>query len=432
MARTVRDPTLDTRTARSRLPQRHKPFWRRIDRRCHLGYYRGKRGGTWVARYRLDDGKYAEKRIGTADDVQDADGVLVLSFTQAQAKARNWFSEQARKEAGEEDDEPSSYTVAAAMEDYLYWYERENKASGYRSTKTTVSTHILPELGDIEVAKLTMARIEDWHHGLAATPLRVRPARGKPAAFGAPPEDGDDDARRRRKSTANRILTVLKAGLNRARRMKRLQVPSAEAWREVKAFKGADAPKIRYLTAAECTRLVNACAPDFRLLVQAALLTGCRYGELIALRVDDYNPDSGTVTIREAKAGKPRHIPLNAAGVTFFERTAAGRRGDERMLVRADGEAWGRSQQGRRFNDAAKAAKILGASFHSLRHSYGSALAMEGVPMGVIAVALGHSDSRLTEKFYAHLAPSYVADTIRANLPTLGVVESDTVTPLRK
>jgi hypothetical protein len=47
-------------------------------------------------------------------------------------------------------------------------------------------------------------------------------------------------------------------------------------------------------------------------------------------------------------------------------------------------------------------------------------LAMRGVPMGVIAAQLGHRDTRMTEKHYAHLAPSYVADTIRANFPKLG------------
>jgi hypothetical protein len=44
--------------------------------------------------------------------------------------------------------------------------------------------------------------------------------------------------------------------------------------------------------------------------------------------------------------------------------------------------------------------------------------------MGVIAAQLGHADTRMTEKHYAHLAPSYVADTVRAALPPLGVVES--------
>ena len=60
-------------------------------------------------------------------------------------------------------------------------------------------------------------------------------------------------------------------------------------------------------------------------------------------------------------------------------------------------------------------------TFHILRHTHGSHLAMNGVPMGVIAAQLGHADTRMTEKHYAHLAPSYVAQTIRANFPVLGL-----------
>jgi hypothetical protein len=44
---------------------------------------------------------------------------------------------------------------------------------------------------------------------------------------------------------------------------------------------------------------------------------------------------------------------------------------------------------------------------------------------------LGHADTRMTEKHYAHLAPSYVADTIRAHFPTLGIAEESIVTPKR-
>ena len=47
--------------------------------------------------------------------------------------------------------------------------------------------------------------------------------------------------------------------------------------------------------------------------------------------------------------------------------------------------------------------------------------------MGVIAAQLGHSDTRMTEKHYAHLAPSYVADTIRASLPKLGIVTESNI-----
>jgi hypothetical protein len=37
-----------------------------------------------------------------------------------------------------------------------------------------------------------------------------------------------------------------------------------------------------------------------------------------------------------------------------------------------------------------------------------------------VASALGHADARMTEKHYAHLAPSPVAQLIRDNLPSLG------------
>jgi integrase len=67
-----------------------------------------------------------------------------------------------------------------------------------------------------------------------------------------------------------------------------------------------------------------------------------------------------------------------------------------------------------------------------LRHTHGATLAMRGVPMGVIAEQLGHADTRMTEKHYAHLAPSYVADTIRAHFPTLGIAGDTRVTPLNR
>jgi integrase len=83
--------------------------------------------------------------------------------------------------------------------------------------------------------------------------------------------------------------------------------------------------------------------------------------------------------------------------------------------------------------DACQRAKIKPAvSFHVLRHTHGSTLAMRGVPMGVIAEQLGHADTRMTEKHYAHLAPSYVADTIRAHFPTLGIASEGPVRPLRR
>ena len=50
--------------------------------------------------------------------------------------------------------------------------------------------------------------------------------------------------------------------------------------------------------------------------------------------------------------------------------------------------------------------------------------------MAVIAKQLGHADTRMTEKHYAHLAPNYIADTIRANFPNLGITEINHVVAL--
>jgi integrase len=188
---------------------------------------------------------------------------------------------------------------------------------------------------------------------------------------------------------------------------------------------------VRYLTGAECVRLVNACPEDFRSMVRAALLTGCRYGELAALRATDLNADAGTLAVRASKSGKARHVVLTDEGRNFLAAAAAGRAGADLIFTRPDGKPWGKSHQQRPLALACRRAGIRPAvSFHVLRHTHGSTLAMRGVPLPVIARQLGHTDSRMTERHYAHLAPSYVADAIRAGFPTLGIVEQGKVTSL--
>lgn len=236
---------------------------------------------------------------------------------------------------------------------------------------------------------------------------------------------------RRRKATANRILTSLKAALNKAVELGKLK-GSSEEWRRVKPFLKVDAPKIRYLAVEECTRLLNACDPVFRPLVRAALLTGCRYGELTRMRVADFNRDMALVTVTESKSGKPRHVPLTDEGRRHFDAMTAGKGGGELIFTHADGSPWGRSHQTRPMQDASTAAQISPlVGFHDLRNTYGALLAMRAVSLLVIAELLGHSDTRITQRHYAHLSPSYVADTLRANLPEFGgSVDNGNVTRL--
>ena len=100
MAGRVLESNLESREARSRLVPRHKPYWHGLDRGCDLGYYKGKELGVWIARFPRGKGRYAERRVGFADDFVDADGVAVMDFKQARGAARNWFAEQAIEQAG--------------------------------------------------------------------------------------------------------------------------------------------------------------------------------------------------------------------------------------------------------------------------------------------------------------------------------------------
>jgi integrase len=428
MARTVRDTRLDTRAARLRLKLQHKPYWRTVDQGAHIGYYKGVRGGKWLARYYEGAGKgYAETTLALADDTQDADGRTVLTYSQAQAKARKWFTERARLLDGGAPVPSGPYLVADAMRDYLDWYGQHRKA--LVATTRAANAHVLPSLGDRDIAKLTTRQIRDWHNHLANAPAGRRVPKSGQRKSPPKPPTGPDEIRRRR-ATANRVLTVLKAALNHAWREGK--VSSDEAWRRVTPFRDVDAPIVRYLTEAEQVRLVNASAPDFRPLVRAALLTGCRYGELVTLKASDFNPDAGTLAIRTSKSGKPRHVVLTDEGRSFFSQSTASLNRQDLVFKRADGKAWGASHQQRPLAAACKGARIKPAiSFHVLRHSHASMLAMNGVPLGVIAAQMGHADTRMTERHYAHLSPNYVAETIRASFPVLGIVAKPATRQIR-
>lgn len=416
MARTPRKHSLESRTERAKIKGKGR-HWVRIGKGLALGYRPSKAGGTWYTRKKLEGDNYRFEAIGQADDLREADGVEVLDYFQAADKARTGTAVKVEKS--------TKYRVGEALDEYLEWFRAHRKS--VRDTEISIDGHIRPRLGSVEVGKLTARQIRQWMQAVLEAPRIVR---GKEK----PVDASDPEAVRRRKATVNRVLTILKAALNFAYHEGR--TPSADEWRKVKPYPGVDVPKVRYLTEKECTRLMNACEPDFRSLVQGALLTGCRYGELIRLEVGDYHADAGSIHIRVAKGGKPRFVPLTEEGQAFFKRQTAGKiagrifehdstewmPGEKRMVQRTIRIPWGESHQSRPMQEACAKAKIKPpVSFHDLRHTYASLLAKAGVPLQIIAAALGHADIRMTERHYAHLAPDHVAQQIRANLPALGI-----------
>ena len=400
--KTIREKKLDSASARAKLKPSGKPYWRAIDAGLHLGYRKGLRGGKWVLRRYLGGERYAVETVAAADDHSPADGVGILDFFQAQRRAREIAALAAPASA-------APFTVAAALDAYFARLEDEGSKS-LADARGRARLHILPKLGAIMVAGLTREVLSKWLRDLA------RKA-----------EDGD--AVRQHRASANRVLTILRAALNQAFRDGRINGDSA--WRTVKPFREVDSPRLRYFTKDEVTRLVNAAQGNFRDLVLAALHTGCRYGELTRLRAGDFNPDSGTVFVGQSKSGKARHVVLTGEGRRFFEVLAAGRAGDALILAHADGSEWGPSHQIRPMVEACKAARITpAAGFHILRHTNASHLVMAGVPLNVVAHNLGHADTRMTERHYAHLAPSYISEQIRKFAPEYGAGKSTNIVPI--
>src|SRR5215813_7608397 len=93
MARKVRDKDLGDRASRTKLKPSGKPYWRILDQGLHLGYRKNKNSGKWVVRLYQKGAKkpYVTDTLpGVADDKADPDNDAVLSFFQAQVKAREW------------------------------------------------------------------------------------------------------------------------------------------------------------------------------------------------------------------------------------------------------------------------------------------------------------------------------------------------------
>jgi hypothetical protein len=305
MAGLTKHANLTTPRARRRLKAGRMPHWQDIVRgKAHLGWQRwpGEKSGRWVLRRYLKRNQYRVVELGVADDALPADGIRIWDYTQAVAAAQAQLALTPAK--------PTRYTVGVAMAGYL----TPNLAALGRPTSDARSrsqVHILPALGDLAVADLTAERLRAWLATMASMPKQTRPTGNKPqwrpAAVG-------DEAQRARRATANRVLAMLKAALNFA--FDEGRVSSNAAWgRRLKPFRAVAAARVRWLTAAEGSRLIAAATPDFAALVRAALESGCRYGELTRLVVEDFNQAAGTLTIRRSKPGKVRQCDIDAGGL---------------------------------------------------------------------------------------------------------------------
>ena len=246
--------------------------------------------------------------------------------------------------------------------------------------------HILPALGRLPVEAVERRQVVELHRGLSDRPV-----------------------------AANRAVKTLA-------HMYRL----GEGWGLVPAGcnpcrsigKYPERGRERFLTDAEFTRLGRALdeavdtgtvPPMAAAAIRLLMLTGCRKGEVLALRWADVDLDAGELRLAEAKSG-PRAVQLAPPVVRLLE-----------DMPRRAGSPWvfpGRDRDGRysaggidkAWQAVREAAKLEDVRIHDLRHSFASRALALGETLPVIGKLLGHSDIETTAR-YAHLAQDSIHET---------------------
>ncbi len=205
-------------------------------------------------------------------------------------------------------------------------------------------------------------------------------------------------------------------------------------------FKGIELPKLdnarqRFLTTEEMDRLLSELKErqlqnvyDLALL---ALHTGCRAGEAFGLRASDVNFSTGFVTYVDTKNSDIRHVPMTAAVRTMLKRRIAAGQGPSALVFRSTkgSEIGEMSHAFKRvcddlFNEGVEDRRYR-VTYHSLRHTFASHLAMGGENVFTIADLLGHRTLAMVKR-YSHLSGQHRAKAIERlekNLQPAKVIE---------
>lgn len=291
MARVFADLRLQDRSARSRLRVRRNPYWRMVCEGQHLGYYKGARGGTWIARYRPPGtpGNGTKLALGVADDTGDANGDTLLNWKQALDKAMHWFELQAK--GGTETALNPDITVAQAVDAYLEMRNARRATQAGRAVLSDASSSLTRHvLEDARLARVTLAK-------LAEADLKAWQQRTL-----------------RRRATIQRIVNDLKAALNMAWSAHRRALPGDlpvvirhGLTIEPHAVQRAHARDNQILPDDQIRRIVAAALAlddDFGRLVVLLAATGARFAQVRRMRVADVQAEQGRVMVPESFKGK--------------------------------------------------------------------------------------------------------------------------------
>ena len=168
------------------------------------------------------------------------------------------------------------------------------------------------------------------------------------------------------------------------------------------------AGKTRFLSIEEEADLCKAIGEPYDAWVRLAILTGLRKSEQFGLRWADIDLDRGLITLPHTKSGTLQHVHLTEEAKAILSSLIPGNTSvwvfpSENPETHFDPDNF----YGRVYMMALKDAKLEGVTWHTLRHTFASRLAMNGQAPSTIAALLRHSGTDLVAR-YAHLSPTHL------------------------
>jgi integrase len=212
----------------------------------------------------------------------------------------------------------------------------------------------------------------------------------------------------------NRYIEWIRHALNVAVRHKQLPSNPVSELRMYKNGKG----RTRFLTLEEEQVLCEALGPVHAPLVRLAILTGLRRGEQFAMRWQDIHFERSRLTLPETKAGEEQYVVLSEEAKSILQSMQAVQEA-QAIANKTPRSAWVFPSDNpathldacnfyrRVFLPTVKALQLDGVTWHTLRHTFASRLAMEGATDYEIAACLRHASTALVKR-YAHLSPTHL------------------------
>jgi integrase len=373
---------LETANQRKGLAPRRDPHWgtNPLAVNFHLGFRKTEKGSeTWVARHKGEDGKRQWKPLGRVTGT--------FGFYEARDAAFAWLKDIERGI------DPGAATVETACKAYVDDRRSEKSEANAHDAEMRFKRCVYDtSFGKIPLAKIRAAQIKAWRNALV--------------------EPTDSDIRPVSKATVNRTMVSLKAALNMAVRDRLVSADAAIEWGSVKAYPDASRRRDLYLDLKQRRALLKAAEGAVRDLIEAAMLTGARAGELTSALRNQFDQRTGTLTLR-GKTGE-RRVPLSAAPLKLFERLAKSKLPTAYLLVRDDGKTWNHSDWDELIRDAAAKAELpTGVCLYTLRHSFITTALQGGLAVSDVSLLVGTS-AAMIQKFYHHLIDSHVREKLAA------------------